>query len=154
MMWVNLGPAYDMVPTSGTGTGGTINPGSGVTLKRHIYSAAIRPPPPPCRRSATGWSSCIPSPYSTGMPETVIDGRRDHPEAGSRASLPSASCHGHDLDHVHRALDLSNTALPAGITGDKSVYIVREVAYVANTITIPAATPSSVSCSIIRPPTT
>ena len=35
MLWVNLGPAYDLQPA-----GGTLTPSSGVILKRHIASGS------------------------------------------------------------------------------------------------------------------
>ena len=53
-------------------------------------------------------------------------------------------------------LDLSNTTLPPSasnpIYGDKTAYVVREVAYVANTLNDPSGNPAS--CQLLCYPTT
>ena len=49
-------------------------------------------------------------------------------------------------------LDLTNTALPTDIPASKSAYIVREVAYVANTIT--DASGNAVERQLLYYPTT
>lgn len=152
MVWVNLGPAYDMVPTTGTGTGGTISPASGVTLKRHIYSSGYPTASSPVPQIGDRLVIMYPSPYSTGMPETVMmDGA---PISKPGRAITSVSILPTDTTSTTFTvgLDQSNTALPSGIVGDKSVFIVREVAYVTYTISNSAGT--AVERQLLYYPTT
>ena len=128
LIWVNLGPAYDLVPNSGAGTGGTVNTSSSITLRRSSSSPTVQ----------VGDRLVImnPAPYSPsdtaslGMREYVTMNGVSIQKPGRRIASISSST----ATSLVVQLDLSNTALPSGITGDKSVYIVREVAYAAYTV--------------------
>ena len=130
MIWVNLGPAYDMVPTAGSGTGGTVNPAAGITLRCASTLPAVQ----------VGDRLVIesPAPYSTGMPETVVMDGVSVQKPGRRITAVTIN----SSTSITVALDLSNTPLPSGITGDKTAYIAREVAYVAYTINDSAGNPT------------
>lgn len=119
LVWVNLGPAYDLV-ASGTGT--TITPSSGVTLTR---SASL-----PTVQVGDRLVIMSPAPFSVGMPDVVTMDGVIIQKPGRRInaiSNPTATS-------ITVQLDNANT-LPANIPAGKSAYIVREVAYVAKTIT-------------------
>ena len=136
MMWVNLGPAYDVVPTNGTGTGGTIAPSSGVTLLRRVArSTDVTPTTPgPVPQVGDRLMLMLPAPYSTGMPDTVTMDGTSISKPGRAITSVSVASTDTTSTSFKVQLDLTNP-LPTGITGDKTAYIIREVAYVVNTVT-------------------
>lgn len=133
MMWVNLGPAYDLVPATGTGTPGTISPSSGVTLNRASAQPAVQ----------VGDRLMIlnPGPYTTNMPDLVtMDGVKIL-KPGRRINAITAAT----ATQITVQLDLTTaqggTPLPSPISGQQSAFILREVAYVAMTINDSANNP-------------
>ncbi len=160
LMWVNLGPAYDLVPTGGTGTGGTVNPAGALTLKRHIATGTDTAATSPLPQVGDRLVVMSPTPYSTGMPEVVTMDGRAIQKPGRRITSVNGITANPVTDNgsatITVQLDLSNTTLPPStsnpVYGDKSVYIVREVAYVANLINDGAGNPAS--CQLIYYPTT
>jgi prepilin-type N-terminal cleavage/methylation domain-containing protein len=129
LIWVNLGPAYDLIPTAGAGTGGTISPATGVNLRRASASPAVQ----------IGDRLIIlsPSPYSTGMPDAKATCGAVMQAPGRRITGITTST----ATALSVTLDLT-TSLPSGITGDQTAYIVREVAYVAKTINDSSGNPA------------
>ena len=121
LIWVNLGPAYDMAPSAGAGTGGTINSSGSITLRRGSANPTVQ----------VGDRLVImsPTPYSTGMPDANATCGASMQAPGRKIKAITSST----ATSLTVQLDLT-TPLPSGILGDKSVYIVREVAYVARTL--------------------
>ena len=130
IVWVNLGPAYELVPTSTTGTTPTITPANGVTLTRAATSAIGEPTPP----LQIGDRLVIenPFPYATNMPDA---------KATCGAVMQAPGAPGRRITAISNAtstsitvnLDLT-TPLPSGIPGNQTAYIVREVAYVVTAL--------------------
>ena len=138
LMYVNLGPAYDMQPTAGTGTGGPIAPAGDIKLTRHIYSATDPVPTSPMPQIGDRLIIMSPAPLATGMPETVSMDGVTVSKPGRRITSVNGVTSGIVPDNgsatITIRIDLSTTALPSPINGDKSVYIARETAYVVNTV--------------------
>ena len=119
LLWTNLGYAYDMAPAAGS-SDNTIAPASGITLN----SVATAPAPQIGDRLVI----LSPLPYTAGMPETVAMGTGTIQKPGRRITAVTAVAGGYKVQ-----LDLRN-ALPSGIQGNQSVYVVREVVYAINSI--------------------
>ena len=127
LIWVNLGPAYKLVPTSGSGSTATITPASGITLTRASASPTVQ----------VGDRLVIedPAPYSAGMPDAKATCGAVMQAPGRRiTAITNASATSLTVN-----LDLT-TALPSGILGNQSAYIVREVAYAVSALG-PASAP-------------
>ena len=119
LVWVNLGPAYDLVPASN----GNIAPASGVTLTRASATPTVQ----------VGDRLIIltPDPYmGTGMPDNVTMDGVSMQKPGRRIKQITSST----ATSLTVQLDLIPTPLPAGIPAARSAYIAREVAYVAYTV--------------------
>ena len=146
MMWVNIGPGYDLVPTAGTGTGGTVTPSGGLTLKRRM-TPTVAPVP----QIGDRLMIMSPSPYSTGMPDQVTMDGVTISKPGRTVTGVSIAANDTSSASFVVNVDLT-TPLPTGITGDKTAYIIREVAYVANTVY--DANSKAVECDLLYYPTT
>ena len=142
MMWVNLGPAYDLVATPGTSTAatatnpgnpGTISPSTGVTLRRAVALPTVQ----------VGDRLMIlnPTPYSTNMPDIVtMDGAKIQKPGRRINAITNVTA-----TQITVQLDLTATAtggnsqpgtpLPSPISAQQTAFILREVAYVTKTIT-------------------
>jgi hypothetical protein len=121
IIWVNLGPAYELVPTSGSGVTATITPASGVTLTRAATLPAVQ----------IGDRLVIenPTPYGPGMPDATATCGAVMQAPGRRITgITNASA-----SSLTVSLNLT-TPLPSGILGNQSAYIVREVAYAVTTL--------------------
>ena len=131
IIWVNLGPAYEL--------SATVTPASGITLTRAAATPTVQ----------VGDRLVIenPAPYSTGMPDGKATCGAVMQAPGRRITGISNS----SATSLTVSLDLT-TALPSGIAGSQSAYIVREVAYVANTINNASGSP--VERDLIYYPTT
>ncbi len=120
IIWVNLGPAYKLMPA--TAGGSTISPASGVTL--------TRAPATPTVQVGDRLVIVNPSPYTANMPDAKATcgaamqapGRRITAISNVSSTLLTVS------------LDLATTPLPSAIPANQSAYIVREVAYVVTPI--------------------
>ena len=121
LLWVNLGPAYDMQGSSQNGTGAVPVTGN-ITLKRVANS--------PTPQVGDRLVILSPTPFSAGMPETVTMNGQTIQKPGR----PIRTIVNSSATTVTVQLDSSNTALPSNISGPQSVYVVREVAYVVNKI--------------------
>lgn len=126
LLWVNLGQAFDMIPTAGPNTGGTVTPSTGIKV-RYAASAATTLTAMP--QIGDRLIIMSPAPYTAGMFETVTMNGATIQKPGRK--LTSVTKNGDGT--LTLGLDLTNP-LPAGILGDQTVYVVREVAYVANTL--------------------
>jgi prepilin-type N-terminal cleavage/methylation domain-containing protein len=147
MIWVNLGPAYDLQPSSGT----TINPSAGVTLKRHIKSTSDPTPSSVVPQVGDRLMILDPAPYSTGMPETVTMGGSTITKPGRQITSVSIASNDTTTALFTVGLNLTNP-LPTGIPASESALIIREVAYVAYTIKSPSG--SAVERQLLYFPTT
>ncbi len=136
LLWVNLGPAYDMQGSGQNGTG-SVPVTNTITLNRQASA-----PMPQINDRLVIMS---PTPYSDGMPETVTMDTKTVQKPGRSIKAVNGQTSGTVADSTATSvtvkLDLSNTALPATITGPQSVYVVREVAYVAYTLNDAAGNP-------------
>jgi prepilin-type N-terminal cleavage/methylation domain-containing protein len=126
LLWVNLGPAYDLQPSSGS----TINPSAGVTLQRHIASSGDPTPSSVVPQIGDRLMIMDPSPYSTGMPETVTMGSGSITKPGRAVTSVSIASTDTTSPTFKVGLNLTNP-LPTGIPASETAYFVREVAYVA-----------------------
>jgi prepilin-type N-terminal cleavage/methylation domain-containing protein len=129
MLWVNLGPAYDLQPA-----GGTLTPSSGVSLKRHIASTSDPTPSSVVPQVGDRLMIMDPAPYSTGMPETVTMGTGSITKPGRAVTSVSIAANDTTTATFTVGLNLTN-ALPTGIPASESAYFIREVAYVAYPVT-------------------
>ena len=138
LIWVNLGRAYELVPTSGSGPTATITPSTGVTLTRASATPTVQ----------VGDRLVIedPTPYGTGMPDAKATCGAVMQAPGRRITAISNAT----ATSLSVSLDLT-TPLPSGILGNQSAYIVREVAYAVTTLG-PASNP--VERDLIYYPTT
>ena len=121
IIWVNLGPAYKLVPTSTTGTTPTISPASGVTLTRAEVS-----PTGPTPTVQVGDRLVIenPGPYTSNMPDAKATCGAVMQAPGRRIT----AINNVSPTSLTVSLDLT-TPLPSGIPGNQSADIVAEVAY-------------------------
>lgn len=146
--WVNLGPAYQMLPASGAS--GPIKPGAGIVLNRHIGTSGTEELTAPLPQVGDRLLFMNPSPYSAGMAETVVmngvsvvkPGRRiTQVSPASDPALPAAPSTSFTV-----WID-GTTPLPTDasgnctVQGNNSVYIFREVAYAAYTVNDTAGKP-------------
>ncbi len=139
--WVNLGPAYQMLP--GSGASGPIKPSAGIVLNRHIGVSGTEELTAPLPQVGDRLLFMNPSPYSTGMAETVSMNGVSVVKPGrlitkvSPASDPAAP--GVPSTSFMVWIDGTNP-LPVdssgncAVQGNNSVYIFREVAYAAFTV--------------------
>ena len=146
--WVNLGPAYQMLPASGAS--GPIKPSAGIVLNRHIGSTGTEELTAPLPQVGDRILFMNPSPYSTGMAETVSMNGVSVVKPGrkiiavSPASDPAAPAA--PSATITISIDGTNP-LPTDssgnctIQGNNSVYIFREVAYAAYTVNDASGTP-------------
>ena len=135
LLWVSLGPSYDMQPTSASDTKVPVT--GTITLNRRVNTAptALDPfPNSPMPQIGDRLIIMSPGPYTAGMPENVTMDGNTISKPGRRIIAVNGRTSGNIADNnsstVQVKLDLGNTPLPATITGPQSVYIVREVAYV------------------------
>ena len=120
LLWVNLGPAYDM---RGSGTNGT---GSVPVTNAITLDCQAGAPVPQVNDRLVILS---PTPNTAGMPDNVTMDTKAIQKPGRAIRSVASTGTGFTV-----TLDLSSTALPTPITGPQSVYVVREVAYVINTL--------------------
>jgi prepilin-type N-terminal cleavage/methylation domain-containing protein len=147
LIWVNLGPAYDLQPSSGT----TISPGSGVTLKRHVSSTSDPTPSAAVPQVGDRLMIMDPAPYGTGMPETVTMGGAAITKPGR--TITSVSIAANDTTTATFTVTLDQTnPLPPGIPASEEAFVIREVAYVAYLVKDPSGNP--VECDLLNYPTT
>ena len=146
--WVNLGPAYQMLPASGAS--GPIKPSAGIVLNRHIGTSGTEELTAPLPQVGDRLLFMNPSPYSTGMPETVLmngvsvvkPGRRiTQVTPATDPALPATPSTSFTV-----LIDGTNPLPTDGsgnctIQGNNSVYIFREVAYAAYTVNDTAGNP-------------
>ncbi len=123
LLWVNFGPAYDMI--AGTGPGGVIDPTGPIALNCA--------PGAPIPVKGDRLIILYPVPATPGMRETVLMNKGDTVSIvkpgrtiTSVTFVPPTS--------LTVTIDDKTNPLPAGITGNQSVYFAREVAYAAYTI--------------------
>ena len=139
--WVNLGPAYQMLPASGAS--GPIKPSAGIVLNRHIGTAGTEELSAPLPQVGDRLLFMNPAPYSTGMPETVVMNGVSVVKPGrlitrvSPASDPAPPATPTTSFTVW--IDGTNplpvdTSGNCTVLGNNSVYIFREVAYAAYTL--------------------
>ncbi len=139
LLWVSLGPAYDMQGTSGTNTSVPVT--SLITLNRRVNATASPTDPFPSSPMPQIGDRLVimsPAPYSTGMAEAVTMNGVAISKPGRRITSVNGTTSGKVTDNgltsLTVKLDLSNTTLPTTITGPQSVYVVREEAYVVYTV--------------------
>ena len=142
LLWVNLGSAYEMEGSLGaSATAFSTVPVTGtITLKRNTT-----PTNAPMPQVGDRLVILAPTPFSSGMPETVNMNGNTVQKPGRRIMSVNGATSNPVADTASPTLtvtlDLSNTALPANITGPQSVYVVREVVYAVSTLTDTANNP-------------
>ena len=143
--WVNLGPAYQMLPASGAS--GPINPSAGIVLNRHIGTPGTEELTAPLPQVGDRLLFMNPSPYSTGMAETVsMNGVSVVKPGRAIKTVSPATDPATPPASITVTIDGTNP-LPTDkngnctIQGNNSVYIFREVAYAAYTINDPTGKP-------------
>ena len=146
--WVNLGPAYQMLPASGAS--GPIKPSAGIVLNRHVGTPGTEEMTAPLPQVGDRLLFMNPSPYSTGMAETVSMNGVSVVKPGrliikiSPATDPAAPATPSSSFTVW--IDGTNplptdTSGNCTIQGNNSVYFFREVAYAAYTVNDPTGKP-------------
>ena len=171
LVWVNLGPSYEMLPGGSTAKAGVyvapapIAPSTGVVLNRHVVDTSNpREGYAPLPQVGDRLLFLSPAMYSTGMPDTPTSGAPAGTitKPGRRITAVTA-VGGGNLDPDDRTtaqfmvqLDLTNP-LPTSngkctVTGPNSVYILREVAYAINVINGADGVPTE--CQLLRYPST
>ena len=157
LLWVSLGPSYDMQGTSGTNT--TVPVTGAITLNRRVNTVASASDPFPSSAMPQIGDRLIilsPGPYTTGMAEVVNMNGVTINKPGRRINNVNGTTSGQITENgatsITVRLDLSNTSLPTTITGPQSVYVAREVAYVVYTINDSAGNP--IERRLIRYPST
>ena len=141
LIWVNLGPAYELP--------NPVTPASGIMLTTTSPAPTVQ----------VGDRLVIenPAPYSTGMPDAKATCGAVMQAPGRRITAVNNVTTTATTTTLTVNLDLT-TALPSGITiagsqsASQSAYIVREVAYVANTLNNASGSP--VERDLIYYPTT
>ncbi len=157
LLWVSLGPSYDMQPTSGSNTSVPVT--STITLNRRVNTTATASDPFPSSAMPQIGDRLVimsPAPYSTGMADTVNMNGVSISKPGRRIVSVNGTTSGKVTENGASSLaiklDPAGTALPTTITGPQSVYVVREVAYVVSTITDSGG--NAVERRLIRYPST
>ncbi len=146
--WVNLGPAYQMLPASGAS--GPIKPSAGIVLNRHLGTPGTEELTAPLPQVGDRLLFMNPSPYSTGMAETVSMNGVSVVKPGrlitkvSPASDPAAPATPSASFTVW--IDGTNPLPVDGsgncaVQGNNSVYLFREVAYAAYPVNDSAGQP-------------
>ena len=140
LLWVSLGPAYDMQGADAGGSG-TVPAAGTITLNRRVNAAPSASDPfpgSPMPQIGDRLVIMSPAPYDPGMPEAVTMDGVSVKKPGRRIKAVNGQTSGPVADTNSSSLtvqlDLTNTALPAKITGPQSVYVVREVAYAVYTL--------------------
>ncbi len=157
LLWVSLGPSYDMQPTSPSNTSVSVT--STITLNRRVNTTASASDPFPSSPMPQIGDRLVimsPTPYSTGMADTVNMNGVAISKPGRRIVNVNGTTSGKVTDNgapsLTVVLDPAGTALPTTITGPQSVVIVREVAYAVTTINDAGGNP--VERRLIRYPST
>ncbi len=137
LLWVNLGPSYDLQPTSATNSSVPVT--GTMTLNRRVNTVGPTDPFPSSPMPQIGDRLIIQSPgvYSTGMPETVTMNGASILKPGRRINFVNNQITNPVSDNNASSITIkvdNAASLPTTITGPQSVYIVREMAYVVKTI--------------------
>ena len=144
IIWVNLGSAYELMPTPTAGT--TISPASGVTLTRAAPASTATGGATPTVQVGDRLVIENPTPYTLNMPDAKATCGAAMQAPGRRITAISNVT----PTSLTVSLDLT-TPLPTGIPGNQSAYIVREVAYAVTPV---GPTGNPVERDLIYYPTT